>query len=176
MRKVTFGLANSLDNFIARDNGAVDWLTWTKELAALMSEYWEKVDTILMGRKTYDISRQLAAGGQGNPYPHIKCYVCSRTLPLGERDDIEIVGDAVTLLRKLRRRRGKEICVMGGGELARPLLEARLIDEMILNIHPVLLGSGVPLFHPMKRQIDLRLIECKPFKNGCVLLSYRVRR
>ncbi len=65
---------------------------------------------------------------------------------------------------------------MGGGELAHSLFEADLIDEIGCNIHPVLLGSGVPLFHEMKRQIDLELIECKTFKNDCVLVSYRVKR
>ena len=70
---------------------------------------------------------------------------------------------------------GKDICLMGGGELARPLLEAGLIDEIGFNIHPVLLGSGIPLFHPMSRQIDLELLECRPFKNGCVYVIYRVK-
>jgi dihydrofolate reductase len=64
---------------------------------------------------------------------------------------------------------------MGGGEFARTLFEADLIDEIGFNIHPVLLGSGVPLFHEMKRQIDLELLECKTFKNGCVMVNYRVK-
>jgi dihydrofolate reductase len=65
---------------------------------------------------------------------------------------------------------------MGGGELARSLFEADLIDEIGFNIHPVLLGSGIPLFHPMSHQIDLELQECRPFKNGCVYVTYRVKR
>jgi len=64
---------------------------------------------------------------------------------------------------------------MGGGELAKTFFEAGLIDEIGFSIHPVLLGSGIPLFHEMSRQIDLELIECQPFKNGCVLVSYRVK-
>jgi dihydrofolate reductase len=63
----------------------------------------------------------------------------------------------------------------GGGELARSLFEADLIDEIGFNIHPVLLGAGIPLFHPMKWQIDLKLLECKTFKNGCILVTYRVK-
>jgi dihydrofolate reductase len=65
---------------------------------------------------------------------------------------------------------------MGGGELARALFEAGLIDEIGCNIHPVLLGMGIPLFHPMSRQVDLELRECRALKNGCVYLAYRVRR
>jgi dihydrofolate reductase len=64
---------------------------------------------------------------------------------------------------------------MGGGELARSLFEAGLIDEIGFNIHPILLGSGVPLFHPMGHQIDLELRECRALKSGCVYVSYRVK-
>jgi dihydrofolate reductase len=65
---------------------------------------------------------------------------------------------------------------MGGGELAHSLLEAGLVDEIGFNIHPVLLGSGTPLFYPMKRQIDLELLDCRRFKNGCVYVMYRVKK
>jgi dihydrofolate reductase len=64
---------------------------------------------------------------------------------------------------------------MGGGELAKPLFEANLIDEVGLNIHPIMLGTGIPLFHPMNRQLHLEIIECRPFKNGCVAVTYRVK-
>jgi dihydrofolate reductase len=64
---------------------------------------------------------------------------------------------------------------MGGGEFAKTLFEGDLIDEVGFNIHPVLLGSGIPLFHEMNHQIDLELIECKPLKNGCVVVTYRVK-
>ena len=64
---------------------------------------------------------------------------------------------------------------MGGGILARSLFEAHLIDEIGFNIHPVLLGSGIPLFHEMKFQIDLELLDCKRLKNGCVIVLYRVK-
>ncbi len=65
---------------------------------------------------------------------------------------------------------------MGGGLLAKSLFEANLIDEIGLNVHPVLLGSGIPLFHEMNHQIDLELLDCKTFKNGCVFVSYRVKK
>ena len=76
----------------------------------------------------------------------------------------------------MKEKPGKDICLMGGGDLARPLFEAGLIDEIGFNIHPVLLGSGIPLFHEMSQQIDLELLECKPFKNGCVYVRYRVKQ
>lgn len=142
-----------------------------------MSDFWPKIDTILMGRKTYEVALKHGGGGGGkNPYKGIKSYVFSRTLEASKSDDLEIVNtDAVEFIRGLKNQEGKEICVMGGGEFAKTLFEADLIDEVGFNIHPVLLGSGVPLFHEMKRQIDLELIDCQTLKNGCVIVSYRVK-
>lgn len=76
----------------------------------------------------------------------------------------------------MKQTAGGDICVMGGGELASSLFEADLIDEVGVNIHPVLLGSGVPLFPPLSRQINLRLTDCRQFTGGCVLLRYAVER
>lgn len=173
MRKVTFGVANSLDNFIARKDGAVDWLIWSDEAAVVMKDFWKKIDTVLMGRKTYEVALTHSKGKK-NPYPSIKTYVFSRTLKTGE--DVEIIAEnAAEFVRDLKNQEGKEICLMGGGDFARSLFEAGLIDEIGFNIHPVLLGGGIPLFLEMNRQIELELIESKPFKNGCVLVSYRVK-
>ena len=84
-------------------------------------------------------------------------------------------GDAVEFVRDLKQRPGRAVSLMGGGELADSLLAAGLVDEIELNIHPVLLGSGVPLFHGASRQIDLELLESRPLQRGCVLLTYRVK-
>jgi dihydrofolate reductase len=174
MRKVTFGGANSLDNFIARPDHAVDWLLWCKEAAAVMTEYWKTIDTVLMGRKTYEVA--LRSGHGGGAYPGMKTYVFSRTLAEDSGDGVTIIHtDAVDFVRDLKQQPGKDICLMGGGELARPLFEADLIDEIGFNIHPVLLGSGIPLFHPMSVQVNLKLLKCEKFKNGCVYVTYRVK-
>jgi dihydrofolate reductase len=173
MRKVTFGGANSLDNYLARPDHAVDWLLWGDEAAAVMADYWKTIDTVLMGRKTYEVA---VRGGQAGGYPGMKTYVFSRTLPEDPGGAVTIVrGDAAEFVRGLKKQAGKDICLMGGGELARSLFEAGLIDEIGFNIHPVLLGSGIPLFHPMSRQIDLELQECRAFRNGCVYVTYRVK-
>lgn len=176
MRKVTFGGAPSLDNYFAREDGSADWLIWSEEAAEVMADYWKTIDTVVMGRKTYEVARKMTKG-KSNPYPGIKSYVFSRTLKARKDEPAEIVSsDAVKFMRKLKKQPGKDICVMGGGELAHSLFEAGLIDEVGFNIHPVLLGAGIPLFHPMKRQIDLELLDCKRFKNGCVCVSYRVKK
>jgi dihydrofolate reductase len=176
VRKVTFGGAPSLDGYFARKDDAVDWLMWSKEAATIMKDYWKTIDTIVMGRKTYEAGLKLTKG-KGNPYSGMKAYVFSRTLKPQKQGDLEIVADdAVKFVKRLKKADGGDICVMGGGELARSLFEADLIDEIGFNIHPVLLGSGIPLFHEMKRQIDLELLECKRFKNGCFYVLYRVKR
>lgn len=174
MRKVTFGGANSLDNYIARKDHAVDWLMWSDEAADVMKDYWATIDTIVMGRKTYEAGLKYSNGK--NLYPAMRSYVLSRTLEYEENNGFQVVNeDAAEFVRKLKAEEGKDICIMGGGELGTSLLEAGLIDEIGFNVHPVLLGQGIPLFHEMKRQIDLELIECRQFKNGCVYVLYKVK-
>jgi dihydrofolate reductase len=171
-RKLTFGCANSLDNFIARADHGVDWLMWTDEVAALTGEYWKTIDTVLMGRKTYDAA---VRAGQADGYSGVKNYVFSRTLKPDTNGTLTIVNeDATDFVRRLKAEPGKGICLMGGGELARPLFEAGLIDEVGVNIHPVLLGDGIPLFHPISREVHLHLKEHRVLKNGCVYLLYAV--
>jgi dihydrofolate reductase len=174
MRKVTFGGANSLDNYFARKDDSVDWLMWSNEAASVMKDFWKTIDTVVMGRRTYEVALRMGAGG--GAYPGVKNYVFSRTMKQKPGSNVEIISaDAAEFVRKLKSEEGKDICVMGGGLLAKSLLEANLIDEIGFNIHPVLLGSGIPLFHEMTHQIDLELIDFKAFKNGTLLVSYRVK-
>jgi dihydrofolate reductase len=181
MRKATFGCAISLDNYIARKDGSYDWLMWSDEVADIMKDYWPKIDTIVMGRKTWDIAqaslpKSKSARKKALPHGEMPTYVFSRTLEAGERDGAIIRNDdPVEFVRELKQQDGKEICIMGGGLLGRDLLEGGVIDEVGVNIQPVLLGSGIPLFHEMNRQVDLELLTCKPMKNGCVYLLYRVK-
>jgi dihydrofolate reductase len=173
MRKVVFGGANSLDNFIARPDHGVDWLIWSDDVAAITGELWKTTDTVVMGRKTYEVAER---SGQGDGYPGMRTYVFSRTLQQKPGGNVTIVrDDAADFVRRLKQQDGKDICVMGGGELGRSLLEGGVIDEIGFNIHPLLLGSGIPLFHPVSRQIDLELKECRVLKSGCVYLLYRVK-
>jgi dihydrofolate reductase len=172
MRKVTFGGASSLDNFIARKDHAVDWLLWSDEVMEFMKDFWKTVDTVVMGRKTYEVA--LKSGMSS--YPGVKNYVFSRTIKDCPGDGVEIISeDAAGFVRELKNGEGKDICVMGGGDLARSLFEEGLIDEIGFNIHPVLLGSGIPLFYEMSHQIDLELIDTRIFKTGCVLVTYSVK-
>ena len=123
MRKVTFGVANSLDNYIARKDGAIDWLLWSDEASAIMADSWKTIDTIVMGRRTYEFA--LSAGMP--TMAGVKTYVLSRALKQRTDDKVEIISeDAVEFVGKLKQESGKDIFIMSGGLLAKPLFEARL--------------------------------------------------
>ena len=173
MRKAIFGGANSLDNYFARKDDAVDWLMWSDELNDFMASYFKRFDTVVMGRRTYEVALR---SGHGGSTRGTKTYVFSRTLKPSSKKGLEITSeDVVDVVGRLKQEPGKDICIMGGGNLAKSLFEANLIDEIGFNIHPVLLGSGIPLFYEMDHQIDLELLECRPLKNGCVMVTYRVK-
>ena len=174
MRKITFGGAISLDNYLARPDDGVDWLQWSDEAASIMGDYWTTIDTVLMGRKTFEVA--LRKGPQGS-MPGITGYVFSRTLTsLPDKNAVLVRENAAEVVREMKSAKGKDICLMGGGSLAKTLFEADLIDEIGFNIHPILLGSGIPVYHVMNRETKLELMKCKPFKNGCVYVQYRVKR
>ena len=175
MRKVTFGGANSLDNYLAGPGEAIDWLRWSDDAAAIAAESFVGVDAMLMGRKTFEFGQRM---GGGPPMKGVRTYVFSRTLErLPDGADAELVReDAAGFVRRLRERPGGTIMVMGGGALGSALLEAGLVDEIRMTVHPVLLGVGAPLFHPFGRRIELELVEARPIARECVLLRYRVRR
>ncbi len=184
MRTVTYGGAVSLDGFLAGVDGSIDWLHFSKDVQEVMTNYWKDVDTILMGRKTYEVAAaQGRAAGKNTKKAKqrasrkaaMRTYVFSRTLKSLDEPDVELVaGNAVEFVRELKRGPGKGICLMGGGELAQSLLGAGLVDQIGLNIHPILLGSGIPTFRDPGHRVKLTLTECRRLEGGCVLASYRV--
>lgn len=184
MRTITYGGAVSLDGFLAGPEGSIDWLHFSKDVQQVMADYWKNVDTILWGRKTYDVSVAMKPPSSKGPVkaknnkrkvPAMRNYVFSRTLKILDDPSVELVtSDAVEFVRALKQRPGKEICLMGGGELAQSLLAAGLVDEVGLNIHPILLGSGVPTFRDLGHRVKLALVECRELEGGCIFASYKV--
>jgi len=173
MRKVTYGAACSLDGFITGANGSIDWLHFSPDVQKIMADYWKNVDTLLMGRKTWDFAAQQKGGGATGG---VHSYVFSRTLDKISRKGVTLVkDDAGEFVRSLKERDGKDICVLGGGDFARSLLAAGVVDEVGLNVHPILLGAGAPLFLDNGRRIPLELAESRQIDGGCVYSIYRVR-
>jgi dihydrofolate reductase len=177
MRKVIYGGACSLDGRFTDRDGAVDWLHWSKDVEQIMARSWAETDTILMGRKTWEFTA--AAGGDGGDMPGVQVtntYIFSRTLTSVSGKGAELVtSDAGAFVRDLKKQKGKSIMVMSGGNFATSLLQAGVIDEIGLNIHPVLLGAGVPAFLDPGARVKLELIECRPLDGGCVFVNYRVK-
>jgi len=185
MRRITYGAAVSLDGFLAGADGSIDWLHFSKDVQQVIADYWKNVDTLLWGRKTYDFSvarkpptsakKPVKAKSSKRKESTMRNYVFSRTLKVLEDPSVELVtSDAVEFIRALQQRPGKEICLMSGGALAQSLLAANLVDEIRLNIHPILLGSGIPTFRDPGHRIKLSLFECRQLEGGCVLASYKV--
>jgi len=170
MRKVILAVGVSLDSYIARPDGSVDFLFMPKDYS--MAGLIDRVDTAIMGRKTYEVALRM-----GGSWGKIKPYVMSQTLHPGIRDGVEFVNDSpVELVNKLRARPGKHIWHMGGGELARAFLNDDLIDEIELGMVPVILGEGIPVFPPGSPQRNFRLVANKTYSRGLVVLTYRRTR
>jgi dihydrofolate reductase len=174
MRKVVLGLGTSLDGYIARPDGAVDFLFMPKDYS--MAAFFATVDTAVMGRKTYDVARRLGGGDFGASA--MKSYVFSHSQPPGEHGGVTFVNESPkNFLDELRKRSGKNIWLMGGGELVRDFLKEDLVDELYIGIVPVLLGEGIPLFPSGFPQREFSLLENKTFSKGLISLNYaRARR
>ena len=173
MRTVTYGGACSLDGFITGPEAAMDWLRMSSDVGEIIAESWKLTDTVLMGRKTWEVAQKAGGGGER---PGVNTYVFSRTLRPSDVPGATLVSDnAGEFVRDLKRQKDRGIMVMGGGELARSLLEADVIDEIGFKVHPVLLGSGVPALLDAKRRVDLRLIECRQLERDCVLMRFSVK-
>lgn len=179
MRIVTYGGACSLDGYIAGPNGTLDWMHFSNDVQRVMQEYFATIDTILMGRKTWAFAEASAGGGGGGDDAGdqgIETYVFSRTLKTLSNPRAHLVTeDAGEFVRSLKRKKGKGICVMGGGELARSLFAAGVIDEVGWNIHPVLLGGGVPMYPEGVTPVRLELRDSRVIDGGCLLANYRVK-
>lgn len=193
MRTVTYGAACSLDGFIAGTGGAIDWLHFSRDVEQVMAQYWSTVDAVLMGRKTWEFAAAQGMGGgssgepgaggettkgsantEGSAIPAVATYLFSRTMSQAPPGVELVTTDAGGFVNRLKEQPGKGICLMGGGDLAGTLFEAGAIDEISLNVHPVLLGSGVPFFRQTRR-VALELMESRTIDGGCVLMTYRVR-
>ena len=163
----------SLDGYIARRNGAMDFLTIDAEGEALMMEFFSGIDTTIMGRKTATGWVKMRAAGEIPDTPGMATYVVSRRWKPGKRDGFEVVNGSLTaLVKKLKRRPGKDIYLGGGGQLVRSFLQEDLVDELYLGIGPILLGDGIPAFPAKFPQRDFKLTECKSYSNGSVGLRY----
>jgi dihydrofolate reductase len=174
MRKVKLYIASSLDSYIASDNGSIEWLFSDADYG--YTKFYDSIDTILVGRKTYDQSLTF----EEYPYKGKKVYVFTRNAEVEKKKktlDVEYIDDNIpNFVRGLVQQPvgNRDIWLLGGGEIVSILLNADLVDEIILSVHPIILGKGIPLFSNINKRVNLRLIESIPFESGLVQLCYRI--
>ena len=177
-RKVIAYLAASADGYIARPDGDVEWLNRRPHKYDYgMKQFYSSIDTIVLGRKTYDWAvnyyRSIGKPPQfDSKVPHI---VFSRKPPRNPAAGVEFVKTPVkTFMRKLRATPGRHIWMMGGGGLIASFLDAGEIDELDIHVIPTLIGKGIPIIAPRHRDIELKLLASKKYPDGVVRLRYAV--
>ncbi|WML48380.1 dihydrofolate reductase family protein [Neobacillus sp. PS3-34] len=173
-RKLVLFIAISLDGYIATKNDDLNWLFKVEgEGDNGYSEFFETVDTILFGRRTYDWLMEHEAGNF--PYKDKECYVFSRSAANGLNNVKFVNEDIVEFTNKLKSAEGNNIWIVGGGELLHYFLKGKLVDEMIITIAPTIIGEGIPLFKADQYQLDLTLKGTRRF-NQFVELHYDVKK
>jgi dihydrofolate reductase len=182
--RVTIHMAASLDGFIARKDGRVDWLETSDEFAGgdtlepgSVEAFLKTIDCYVMGSRTYETALSFEAKGLGWPYGHKPTFVLtSRELPR-TRDTVEFYsGDLAQVVNRRLRPRFRSIWFVGGGVVSGECLRLGLADEVRYSILPILIGDGIRFFEKLDREVPLHLAEVKAYKGGTVELRYEVRR
>jgi len=175
--QIVLYIASSLDGYIARPDGSIDWLTSippSKDGDYGYSELLAEIDSLIMGRKTYD---DLIRFDMGWPYTDYRTYVVTtNALTTINSPNTQLIhGDINKAVEKIRSDSGKNIWLVGGSELVTYFLNHRLIDKITLSTIPVLLGSGVPLFTKIQGEFYLQLMESKSYETGVINATYSIK-
>src|SRR5512145_751323 len=178
--RVTIHMAASLDGFIARKDGSVDWLETSDEFvggevmdAGFVEEFLKTIDCYVMGSRTYETALGFEAKGLGWPYGDTPTFVLSRRQLPRTRETVEFhSGDLAAFVNERLRPTFGSIWFVGGGELCGECLRLGLADEIRYSILPILIGDGIPFFDGLDRDVALHLAEAKAYRNGMVELCY----
>lgn len=181
MRKIIASLAVSADGYIARPDGDVEWLNRLPDtIDHGMGEFFKTIDTTVLGRKTHDWGLQYSRTHtmSGSMFDsRLANYVFSRHPPGEVMPNVQFSSESVeTFTKRMRAMPGKNIWMMGGGDLIASFLDAGEIDEFDMHVIPVFIGEGIPLIAPRHRDLPLRLLECTPYEDGVVRLRYSTRQ
>jgi len=168
MRKIKLFIASSLDGYIAREDGNIDWLPQSGNSG--YDEFYKTIDTVIMGRKTYE---QILTFGK-YPYEGQKSYVITKNTEIKKDGNIEFVFETEKLVKELLSSSGKDVWLVGGADLISTFLNFDLIDDIILSIIPIVLGKGIPLFKNIQKEIKFELVKTTEY-NELVELYYTRR-
>lgn len=166
MRKVILFMASSLDGYIARTDGSVDWLFTDDDYG--YRKFYDSIDATLMGHNTY---KQILTFGEF-PYSDKKNFVFAKSHVARLAKVTIIKNNAVDFVRQLKEQVGKDIWLIGGCQLNDLLLTHNLIDKIILSIHPLILGRGIPLFSEGLNELPLNFVNAQTWENGLVQLTF----
>lgn len=166
-RNIILYIATSLDGYIARENGDVDWLFTDQDYG--YSEFIRTVDTVLMGMKTYEQVLTF----EEFPYKDKECFVFTSNPEANHDSNVTFINqDVQAFVERIKKGKGRDIWLVGGSQLIAEFVKLNLIDQYIISIHPVLLGNGIALFRSGFKQIDLVLKNAERFDSGLVQVSY----
>lgn len=169
MRKIILNVAVSLDGYIEGPNGEYDWCFTDQDYG--MSDFFKRIDAVFLGRKSYEMS--LGVENADNSWmPPVATYVFSNSLQAVKSDAILVSGALKPAIERIKSEPGKDIWLFGGAELTASLLRENLVDEFMLSIHPILLGSGKLLFGNLPNRVQLQLSDTKTYDSGLVTLIY----
>ena len=181
--RVTIHMAASLDGFIARKDGDVDWLETSDEFAdgdtldpGFVEAFLKTIDCYVMGSRTYETALNFEAKGLGWSYGDKPIFVLTSRKPPRIRDTVEFYsGDLAHFVNGRLRPTFRTIWFVGGGMVSGECLRLGLADEVRYSILPVLIGDGIPFFDKLDTDVALHLTEVKAYKSGMVALCYEVR-
>ena len=168
MRKIILFIASSLDGFIARENDTVDWLFTDQEYG--YKQFYSSIDTILIGRKTFEHSLTF-----GETYHGKEVFVFSKNKNAKNINNIHFEQDIIATTKNLLNKDGKNIWLVGGAEIITVMLNNDFINEIILSIHPLILGRGIPLFKEIVKEIKMTLIKEIRYETGLLQAHYQVQ-
>ena len=173
-RKVIVHIATSADGYIARTDGDLEWLTARPAPAGFygIDAFMQSIDTKVLGRKTYDASLRMGA-----KFDSKRTIVFSRhPRPKDAPPAVEFTDEAIgVFVKRLRKSQGKDIWLMGGGEIIASFLDAQAIDEFVIGVVPIFIGDGIPLIARRHLHVPLSLRSAERFEDGLVQLSYAVQ-
>ena len=137
-----------------------------------MTDFFERIDALFIGRKSYELMQSMGDEGMGS-FPKLTEYIFSTTLEAVKPDAILIQGDLLAEVNRIKAGPGKDIWLFGGASLTHSLMTLGLVDELLLAVHPLLLGSGKSLFSAFDQRIPLKLLDTKTYSTGLVSLRYQ---
>ncbi|HMK24834.1 MAG TPA: dihydrofolate reductase family protein [Chitinophagaceae bacterium] len=172
MRKLVLSVAVSLDGLIEGPNGEYDWCLMDQDYG--MSDFFKRIDTLFMGRKTYEMAQSIGEASAG--FPKFKEYIFSTTLTTVKEGAVLIKTNIKEEVEKIKNEKGKDIWLFGGASLTTSLMNLGLVDELLLAVHPVILGGGKPLFSNINKRIHLKLVDSKTYSTGLVALNYELKK